>query len=304
MTTWHILGAGSLGSLWAIRLHRAGFPVRLILRNETRLQQYQKAGGIFLQEKHVHRRYDVPVEAIGSQQPIERLLLACKTYDVETALEGLQHRLAAPADLIMLQNGVATQHAVTDRYPMHRCYFASSTEGAFRVQDFHVVQAGRGHTSIGSPGCKTLPTWLTDLHIARIPYSWVDNIEELLWRKLAINCAINPLTVLHQCQNGKLEAHRDEIALLCEDLGRLLESIGLEGIASTLFSDVMHVIETTAENFSSMHQDVAAGRRTEVNFLLGYACREGERLGLALPHLQSLEMRLRRELQQHGLPDS
>ncbi|MBW6116123.1 2-dehydropantoate 2-reductase N-terminal domain-containing protein, partial [Pseudomonas aeruginosa] len=30
--TWHILGAGSLGSLWAARLGRAGLPVRLILR--------------------------------------------------------------------------------------------------------------------------------------------------------------------------------------------------------------------------------------------------------------------------------
>lgn len=31
-TTWHILGAGSLGTLWATRLARAGLPVRLILR--------------------------------------------------------------------------------------------------------------------------------------------------------------------------------------------------------------------------------------------------------------------------------
>ncbi|WP_256218091.1 2-dehydropantoate 2-reductase N-terminal domain-containing protein, partial [Pseudomonas sp. EGD-AK9] len=35
--TWHVLGAGSLGSLWAARLARAGLPVRLILRNRERL---------------------------------------------------------------------------------------------------------------------------------------------------------------------------------------------------------------------------------------------------------------------------
>ena len=33
MSTWHILGAGSLGGLWAARLARAGLPVRLILRD-------------------------------------------------------------------------------------------------------------------------------------------------------------------------------------------------------------------------------------------------------------------------------
>ena len=32
-TTWHILGAGSLGTLWATRLARAGLPVKLILRD-------------------------------------------------------------------------------------------------------------------------------------------------------------------------------------------------------------------------------------------------------------------------------
>ena len=29
--TWHILGAGSLGSLWATRLARVGLPVTLLL---------------------------------------------------------------------------------------------------------------------------------------------------------------------------------------------------------------------------------------------------------------------------------
>ncbi|MBW6080449.1 hypothetical protein KZ836_05465, partial [Pseudomonas aeruginosa] len=35
--TWHILGAGSLGSLWAARLGRAGLPVRLIPVSYTHL---------------------------------------------------------------------------------------------------------------------------------------------------------------------------------------------------------------------------------------------------------------------------
>ena len=36
--TWHVLGAGSLGTLWATRLARAGLPVRLIVRDAERLQ--------------------------------------------------------------------------------------------------------------------------------------------------------------------------------------------------------------------------------------------------------------------------
>ncbi|PBP58450.1 hypothetical protein CCL19_24430, partial [Pseudomonas syringae] len=42
--TWHVLGAGSLGSLWATRLARANLQVRLILRNADRLAAYQAKG--------------------------------------------------------------------------------------------------------------------------------------------------------------------------------------------------------------------------------------------------------------------
>ncbi|WP_329606316.1 2-dehydropantoate 2-reductase N-terminal domain-containing protein, partial [Pseudomonas syringae] len=42
---WHVLGAGSLGSLWAARLSRAGLPVRLILRDADRLAAYHAKGG-------------------------------------------------------------------------------------------------------------------------------------------------------------------------------------------------------------------------------------------------------------------
>ena len=48
--TWHILGAGSMGMLWATRLTRAGLPVKLILRNAERRQAYKAAQGLTLIE--------------------------------------------------------------------------------------------------------------------------------------------------------------------------------------------------------------------------------------------------------------
>ena len=60
--TWHILGAGSLGSLWAARLARAGLPVRLILRNRQRLEAYRQAGGLTLVEAGQPMQYAIPAE--------------------------------------------------------------------------------------------------------------------------------------------------------------------------------------------------------------------------------------------------
>ncbi len=301
-TTWHILGAGSLGTLWATRLARAGVPVRLILRNEARLASYQAANGLTLVEQGVAHTYPVIGETPDSPEPIHRLLVACKAYDTQDAVAQLQHRLTPDAELILLQNGLGSQDAVAAQLPQARCIFASSTEGAFRDGDWRVVFAGHGYTWLGDASHPTPPRWLDDLNAAGIPHDWSTDILTRLWRKLALNCAINPLTVLYQCRNGELQAHHCEVATLCAELGELLEGCGQPAAAQDLQHEVERVIHATAANYSSMFQDVAAGRRTEISYLLGYACQAATRHQLSLPHLQQLQVRLVEQLLARGLP--
>ena len=96
-TTWHVLGAGSLGTLWATRLARAAVPVRLILRDAARLQVYEAAGGLTLVEQGQAQLYPVSAETADSTTPIHRLLVACKAYDAEQAVAQLAPRLAPGA---------------------------------------------------------------------------------------------------------------------------------------------------------------------------------------------------------------
>lgn len=301
-TTWHILGAGSLGTLWATRLARAGLPVRLILRDAARLQAYQAAGGLTLVEQGQAQRYPVPAETLANDAPIERLLVACKAYDAEAAVAQVAHRLTPAAELILLQNGLGSQDAVAARVPQTRCIFASSTEGAFREGDWRVVFAGHGYTWLGDSSHPVPPFWLDDLDAAGIPHAWSVDILTRLWRKLALNCAINPLTVLHDCRNGGLQQHQCEVATLCSELAQLLEHCGQPAAAQDLQQEVERVILATAANYSSMYQDVANQRRTEISYLLGHACEVAARHQLVLPHLNQLQQRLMAHLRARGLP--
>ncbi|MNO63722.1 2-dehydropantoate 2-reductase [compost metagenome] len=302
--TWYILGAGSLGCLWAARLARAGQPVRLLLRDRQRLDAYRACGGITLIEDGQESLYPIPAETADQSGPIQRLLLACKAYDAEAAAASVAARLAPGAELILLQNGLGSQQAVASHLPRARCLYASSTEGAFRAADFRVVFAGKGQTWLGDEQHGAAPGWLDELKSAGIPVDWSDDILERLWRKLAMNCAINPLTVLHQCRNGELAGHADEVAGLCDELGKLLHAGGYPQAAEQLHGEVQQVIAATAANYSSMYQDVAQGRRTEIAYLLGHACAEGDRLGLPLPRLHALHRHLRESLRQRGLPEA
>lgn len=301
-TPWHILGAGSLGTLWATRLARAGLPVRLILRDIDRLHDYATAGGLTLVEQGVASSYAIPGETPDSPGPIRRLLVACKAYDAESAVAGVAHRLAPDAELILLQNGLGSQEAVAAQVPQARCISASSTEGAFRDGDWRVVFAGHGYTWLGDASHPVAPFWLDDLEAAKIPHEWSADILTRLWRKLALNCAINPLTVLHDCRNGGLQDHHCEVATLCAELTELLERCGQPAAADNLQQEVERVISATAANFSSMYQDVASKRRTEISYLLGHACKVAQRHQLNLPHLQQLQQRLTEHLHSLGLP--
>lgn len=300
--TWHVLGAGSLGSLWAARLARAGVPVRLILRDAARLAAYEANGGtITLIEQGIENRLAISAQSLDSNEPIHRLLLACKAYDAEQAIASLASRLSPDAEIVLLQNGLGSQDAVAAQVPQARCIFASSTEGAFRQQDWQVVFAGHGYTWLGDPRNPTPPVWLEDLHHSGIPHEWTPDILTRLWRKLALNCAINPLTVLHACRNGGLLEHHCEVATLCFELTELLERCGQTAAAQDLHSEVLRVIQATAANYSSMYQDVAQGRRTEISYLLGYVCAAAERHQCAVPHLKQLKQRLVELLVNKGL---
>lgn len=299
---WHILGAGSLGTLWATRLARAGVPVQLLLRDSARLHSYQQAGGLTLIEQGQAQHYPIAAQCVADAQPIQRLLLACKAYDAAPAVAQLAHRLRPGADILLLQNGLGSQDQVARAAPQARCIMASSTEGAFRQADFQVVFAGHGHTWLGDPLNAQPPAWLEDLRQAGIAHDWSLDILSRLWRKLALNCAINPLTVLHDCRNGGLREYPAQLACLSSELVELLQRCGHGNAAEGLHEDVLRVIEATAMNYSSMHQDVSQGRRTEIAYLLGYACQAAQRQQLHLPHLLALNARLLAHLNARGLP--
>ncbi|WP_417776058.1 putative 2-dehydropantoate 2-reductase [Stutzerimonas xanthomarina] len=299
---WHVLGAGSLGGLWATRLFRAGVPLHLVLRNPQRLAEYRGAGGLTLIENGASRLYPIPAELPEAKAPIERLLVACKAYDAQAAVAEVAPRLAKDSEILLLQNGLGSQQAIAARWPYSRCIFISSTEGAYRQADFRIVHAGRGQNWLGDPLKRQAPPWLADLDMADIPYSWANDIMDKLWRKLAINCAINPLSVLNDCRNGELLNHPEPLRRLCCELSEVLRACDQPGAADGLEAEVLRIIEATAQNYSSMHQDVQSGRRTEVGFLLGQACRAARQHGLATPELDELLDRLQTLLRRHGLP--
>ncbi|WP_150300797.1 2-dehydropantoate 2-reductase [Pseudomonas profundi] len=300
----HLIGAGGLGLLWAARLARAGMPCRLILRDTAALNAWQNRHQLVgLTEGTRHFDIEVPAEVASTGEPIAFLIVATKAYSAQAALASVAPRLKSGAQILMLQNGLGSQQAASQTYPAQRVLYASVTDGAWVASPAQVVWAGKGINRIGDPFGGEAPSWLENLNAATIASQWVTDIEQVLWQKLAINCAINPFTVLYDCPNGEVPLHAGVLLdQLIPELHQLLACYGARIDLEHLDATIRQVINSTAANSSSMRQDVHNNRRTEIDFILGYAVRQARSADLQLPTLERLYTDLRSRLVALGLP--
>lgn len=301
---WHVLGAGSLGCLWASRLLLAGQKVSLVMRPE-RLADFQSAGHQLRFTDLQQTTSLIPAHAETADGPasVQRLILACKAYAAAEAVASIGHRLNPGSQVILLQNGIGSQQQVHELLPHCKILVASTTEGAWLQDSFHCVHAGAGQTQFGGLDPHTgPPAWLEQLNEYGIPCQWQPDIQAVLWRKLAINCLINPLTVIHGCRNGELTQYLPRIRLLAGELEQLLQAAGQHGAARDLYTGARQVIESTAANTSSMLQDVQHNRRTEISYITGFALQQARALAVPHPQLQGLHQELQQQLVARGLP--
>ena len=292
---WHILGPGSIGCLWAAHLNAAGHQTTLIVRNAQRLQTFPSQ--ITLEQDHQTSQHPVQLELAESPSVIHNLLVTTKAYDVQPALEGVVDRLAPQANIVLLHNGMGPQQWATERFRTQRVWLATSTDGAWLRSPGHVVFAGQGETRIGRIDQPEDSSLIEALATMRLRTLHDNQIEQSLWRKLAINCAINPLTAVHQCRNGELVDNPDRLAemtVICEEMDLLLQKLNLPLFDQGLLPVATQVAQATGANYSSMLQDVRQKRRTEIDYISGFACQQARKNALALNNTERLLNKLKK----------
>ncbi|MCK8045761.1 2-dehydropantoate 2-reductase [Shewanella sp. 1CM18E] len=208
---------------------------------------------------------------------IDLLIVCVKAYQVSDALKPILPRLSANAHILLLHNGMGPHLEVISMLKGRGLSLGTTSQGALKLDKWHVKQTGNGLTQLGSSQALTqlppLPVKLKQLLLSAIPQSdWYSEILPLLWQKLAVNVAINPLTAIFNCLNGELAAdkHKQVIANAVSELVVVAKHDGIELDLDFLLQRVYQVIELTANNFSSMHQDVQHQRKTEIDAINGF----------------------------------
>lgn len=263
---WHILGAGSIGGLFAHRLRQGGASVRLISsagQPATRTIRLTQADTEFTEIFDCSPAEDT--------SPLSHLLVTVKSWAAQSAVKSIQHRINDKTVIVAMMNGM--QHVDDIRAIATNCslYLASTTAGCHRSED-RWITAGEGKTLIGHSGEPLPPQWFKTWQAGVPAVQWCTDIEARLIEKVAVNACINPMTAVHRIKNGALSApeYQQTLGQVIAEVSLILDELGHATIASTLEQTVQNVILDTADNTSSMLSDVLAGRRTEIESIVGW----------------------------------
>lgn len=292
-STWHVLGAGSIGCLFTARLTayplRANRSIQLIVRDAHRLAQLQSLGGILLEQAETKTLIEIDACTPRSiTQPVAQLLICTKAQHTIAALRSIKKHLVAKPLIVLLQNGMGVRESILELIPDAIVLNAITTHGAFQRERFHVVHAGAGDTIVGAidPQQQQYAQYVAQSLQCELPITVAADIAQRLWLKLAINSVINPLSAVYQCRNGELRnlPHiAATIEQLCTEFNAVAHAENQQFSTPTLIENVFRVIDDTAENRSSMLQDILARRSTEIDFINGFIVKRALQHGISCP---------------------
>lgn len=284
-----VLGCGALGQLWLTALYKKGFDVQGWLRVPQpfcSVNLLELDGSVFNQSLTAN---DPDFLAHS-----DLLLVTLKAWQVSDAVKALAKKLPETTPILLIHNGMGTVEELSE---LTQPLLLGATTQAARRDGNIIIHVANGTTHIGpakhytrdySELAVTLQGVLPDV-------AWHDNILSAMWRKLAVNCVINPLTALMDCPNGELRNHRAQVEIICEEVARTMAREGLHTSAENLLFYVTQVIERTGENISSMLQDVRALRHTEIDYITGYLLKRARAHGLSLTENTRLYEQIKRK---------
>lgn len=288
-----VVGPGAMGCLFYSLLRRHSDHDLFLLDRNIPRAAYLRHHGITLvhsgDEQHIPVKIDCRAENIG---PCEAILLCVKSSAVEGCLPSLQPLVGERSLLLAMQNGISHLQ------PLHEAAFLQgrfaigvTSEGATLKNDGSVLHAGKGITRVGFSepageyAAATLRTLVAAMTAAELETVIAEDIMTQVWNKLLVNVGINALTVLYNCPNGRLleiEAARRMLAAAIREAEAVARAKKIPVVADPV-AMAEEVCRTTAENISSMLQDVRKKRPTEVAAINGEIIREASRLGLPAP---------------------
>ena len=286
-----VLGAGAMGCLYAAYLSRNSGVDLLLADHIPEKVDTINRDGLVMQEngRTLHIPVKAAVSGAGGVPPADVLMIFVKAHQTYAALNSNSFLIGPDTTVVSLQNGMGNYLVIEKFVPIDRIVIGTSNHNSTLQGYGKFLHAADGKTIIGSFAGGTERVKLveslfrgTGLDISTSP-----DVQRLIWRKLLVNMAINPLTMLLEVKNGFLQTDRPSWACVSEIVREGIAVAEADGVhfdeAETL-ELIRMICLLTKSGCSSMYQDRLYKRATEIDFINGTVVKLARKYGIRVPY--------------------
>lgn len=284
-----LVGTGALSTLFAARLSEAGHGVTMLGTWQDGLQALNQNGARVSEMDGRERAFRV--HATGNPDELrnaKHVIVLVKSWQTQRVLGQLKNILAPDGIVLTLQNGLGNRETLARDLGAERVALGITTTGAALLGPGLVKVGGEGVISLEQN--QALGPLEAALRSSNFNLQIVNDARSLMWGKLVINAAINPLTALLRVPNGELLNHpwaRRVMNALAREAADVAKAERVTLPFANPIEAVEEVARKTARNISSMFQDVRRGAPTEIDAICGAVTRRGEAHGIETPYNRS-----------------
>jgi 2-dehydropantoate 2-reductase len=279
-----IVGSGAMACLFAARLANSA-DVTMLGSWTAGLQALESKGVRVVELDGEQSQANVEVLSRGDiNRHYPKALVLVKSWQTNRAAHDLLECLGENGTALTLQNGLGNAERLAGVLGSERVSLGVTTTGATLIGPGQVRDGGTGPTYLAAD--PKLDAWASSLKQAGFEVQREQDLQALVWTKLAVNAAINPLTALLEVPNGRLlelESASELMATAAREVAAVADAFEIPLTTDDPAAFSQQVAQRTAANLSSMLQDIQRGAPTEIEAICGEITRRGDQQGIPTP---------------------
>jgi 2-dehydropantoate 2-reductase len=285
-----IVGAGAMGSVYAVLLATAGNDVLVVDAWAEHVAAIQ-AGGLRVEGASGDRRVRLEARTDASgQAPVDLVVIATKAMDVGAAATAARPLVGADTLVLPIQNGLGSADVVAEVLG-HEAVLIGVAEGfgASLVGLGHAHHHGMALVRLGErhgPRTKRVERLAELWRAAGFAVETYDDVDRLVWQKLVCNVSFSGTCALLDLTIGEVLAspHAWHVASAC---GVEAHAVAVASGVDVQIDDPVAYVAAFGGRIPaarpSLALDLRAGRRTEIDVLNGAVAARARAVGVAVP---------------------
>lgn len=285
-----VIGAGVMGCIYGGPLSREN-DVLLVDVYKPHIDALNK-NGLELSDPdstiHLYKNV-VATDDTSEYSAVDIVIILCKGYQTADALKKNKSLIGPNTIVLSLQNGYGNADEIAKYVPEEQIVLGTSSHGGIMRAPGKVYHAGTGITQLG---CLSKSQTSAEIVKAVFEAAGIENVvlvadvKRLVWHKLFVNCAINPVAALIDDTN--ITAYQNTYAntaaqKIVYEAVQVANATGMSFDYQEEFNYVMTVSKETAQVRCSMLADVSNKRKTEVDRINGAIVAEAKKVGMEAP---------------------